>query len=395
MRFAGGSLTDGPILLASADGRSVPGETRDAIRDLGPSTLVALGGTGAVSDAALQTAAQGRSTGRLAGADRYATAIAIADHAYPNRTSRAYVTRGDGLNLVDAVASGMLTDGPVLLTPGTCEPVRAATASALNRRHPDRVVALGGTGSLCQSTLRGAALDARPTPDCSRLTCVALTFDDGPSDRTPQFLDVFARERVPATFFVIGRKVASRSATVRATFIEGHQIGNHTYEHLRLPTLTLTQQREQLDRTDAALKAIGVHPTARIRPPFLAFDANTRRTGRAVIMADTNPQDWKGGTAAEIRAYIRANVRPGSIIVQHDTLDTTLAAMPGVIADLKAAGYTIVTVDELLPNLRAGDVAYNRTNVIPVGTEIDTTVPLTLDDGRELVTTDTTGDATD
>ena len=381
---AGGSLTDGPILLLSADGRSVPAETRAAINALGPSRVVALGGTSAVTDAALGAAAQGRATGRLAGPDRYATAVAIARHAYPNRTARVYLARGDGTNFVDAVAAGMLTDGPVLLTRGSCEPVAGRTARFLTERHPGTVVALGGTGALCRSTLRGAALDARPTPDCSKTSCVALTFDDGPVAGTSTLLDIFAAERVPATFFAVGHKIASRPQVARATAIEGHQIGNHTHDHVRLTELSLSGQRAQLDRTDTVLASLGLPKTTTMRPPFLAHDANTRRTGRSVIMTDTNPKDWQGHSAAYIRSFIRNNVRPGSIVIQHDTMPNTISAMPGIISDLKAAGYTIVTVDELIPNLRPGDLVYNRSTVYPLSVDVAAEDPVTLDDGRVL-----------
>src|SRR5690606_377430 len=112
---AAGSLRDGPTLLLSSPATSVPAVTAAAIDALDPSAVVALGGTAAVPESTLQVAAEGRPTTRLAGSDRYATAIAIARHAYPSRTTRVYLARGDGSNFVDAVASGMLTDGPVLL----------------------------------------------------------------------------------------------------------------------------------------------------------------------------------------------------------------------------------------------------------------------------------------
>lgn len=381
----GGSLSDGPILLTSADGRGIPSATASAIRALAPGRVVALGGPVAVSDEALRTAAAGRSTGRLAGANRYETAAAVARHAYPTRTGRVYIARGDGTNFVDAVTSGMLTDGPVLLNQGgDCAPVVGASSRFLGERNPGRVIALGGPAALCESTLRGAALDSRPTVDCARTACVALTFDDGPAVRTEQMSDIFAAARVPGTFFVTGRNLPSRGHVTRNMWIEGHQIGNHTYHHLRLPTLTRAQQQAQVDRTDAALAEWGVPRTTLLRPPFLAHDANTRRIGKSVIMVDTNPQDWDGPSADQIRRYIRDNVRSGSIVIQHDTMPNTLTAMPGILSDLKAAGYTIVTVSEMIRNLRPGDLVYNRSTIFPLGTAVDGSAPMTLDDGRVL-----------
>ena len=289
-------------------------------------------------------------------------------YAYPERTARAYVARGDGSAFVDAVASGMLVDGPVLLTPGTCEAVKGSTRKFLQERHPGRVVALGGPGALCTSTLRGASIAARPKVDCARTACVALTFDDGPSTLTPEVLDIFASKRSPATFFTAGHQLPKRGETSRHTWIEGHQVGNHTYDHVRLTGLTRAQQQEQMDRTDAALAELGVPRTRTVRPPFLAFNADSRLLGKAVIMADVNPKDWDGASAEQIRSVIRANVHPGAIVIQHDTVEATVDALPGVISDLQAAGYTLVTVDELIPDLRPGDLVYNRGTVYHLST---------------------------
>lgn len=391
----GGMLSDGPILLVGRDGTGVPGATATTIAALRPSRVVALGGSGAVSDSALSTAAAGRATGRLAGADRYATAVAIAQHAYPGRTARAYLARGDGQNYVDAVASGMLTDGPVLLTPGSCAPVNSRTASALKTRHPSTVVALGGTGALCKPTLDGAALDARPTVNCATTACVAITFDDGPSALTPQVLDIFASARVPANFFVVGKRVAERSSVARHTWISGHEIGNHTYDHVRLTELTRAQQQDQMTRTDTTLRGLGIPTTTTMRPPFLAFNTDTRNIGKAVVMTDVNPKDWDGPSASQIRTFIRTNVRSGSIVILHDTVPNTVTALPGVLSDLQSAGYTVVTVRELIPNLRAGDLVYNRTTRYSNGVEIDPSGGVTLQDGRVLPTLeDTTGELT-
>ena len=379
-----GTLTDGPVLLTSRDGRRVPSATAAALARLNPSRVVALGGPVAVSSSALSTAAAGRPTARLGGTDRYDTARLVADRAFPSATSRVYLARGDGENFVDALSAGMLADGPVLLTPGPCDRLRSAPAAELAQRNPSRVVALGGPLALCDSTLVGASTAARGQVDCARTACVALTFDDGPVRGTSTILDIFTQKRVPATFFVVGRKVASDGAITRRTWVEGHEVGNHTYDHVRLPDYSLAGQQAQVDRTDAVLRTIGVPTTRTMRPPFLAFDANTRRLGKAVIMIDTNPQDWDGPTTQQIRTFVRQNVRPGSIVIQHDTVANTIAALPGIVDDLHAAGYTLVTVPQLIPGLDPGDLVHHRTTVQGPGTAVSMLDPVELDDGRVL-----------
>ncbi|MFX0538618.1 cell wall-binding repeat-containing protein [Ornithinimicrobium sp. Y1847] len=151
--LVGGTLTDGPVVLVER-GRA-PGSSREAIEALAPSTVVALGGAGVVSDATLTRAAAGRPTSRLAGADRYATAAAVAQKAFGGRANVAYVARGD--EPADAVVGGTLTAGPVLLSPPTCRVLPSATWRHLSTARPDRVIALGGTGAVCSEQLATAA----------------------------------------------------------------------------------------------------------------------------------------------------------------------------------------------------------------------------------------------
>ncbi|GAA5159613.1 cell wall-binding repeat-containing protein [Ornithinimicrobium tianjinense] len=373
----GGMLRDGPILLTSSDGLTLPEVTRTAVAELGATTVTALGGSVAVPDAVLAEAADGRTTTRLAGANRWETAVAIAAHAYPDRTSRVYLARGDGSNFVDALASGMLVDGPVLLTSGPCDRVVGATDRFLERRHPDRVVALGGAAALCGSTLSGASIAARPAIDCAVTRCVALTFDDGPSWPTPTLLDTLASHRVPATFFQVGAQVDAYAQHSRRAWVEGHDVANHTWDHPQLPTLTYAQQLQQVTMTDNELNQHGIPDTRLLRPPYGLYDTDTRRLGFPLIIWDVDPRDWDGPpSTATVRARVVNNVRDGSIVLQHDVHINSVNAVPGIIADLTAMGYTFVTVRELVPDMQDGDIVLRRDDVRPFGTS---EVPTVLD----------------
>ncbi|AXH96835.1 cell wall-binding repeat-containing protein [Ornithinimicrobium avium] len=383
--LGGGMLSDGPILLTSRDGASVPAATAAAVQAMGATRVVALGGPAAVSDAVLAEAADGRTTGRLAGRDRYRTAIAIAKHAYPSRTSRVYLARGDGQNFADAVASGMIADGPVLLTPGPCEPVRAATAAFLKERHPTRVVALGGEDALCTSSMRGASLDARPTVDCDVTRCVALTFDDGPGRYTGTLLDTLADYRVPATFFQVGQMVDAYGAYSRRAYLEGHEVANHTWDHTQLTLLTRAQQQWEVDVTDNELNQHGVPDTTLLRPPYGSFNSLTRQLGFPLVIWDVDPRDWDNSpSAATVRSRVMSAVRPGSIVLQHDIHPNSVDAVPLIISDLTAQGYTLVTVSELVPGLRPGDVVYRHGDVRSAGTASSPGDTITLPDGTVL-----------
>lgn len=151
--LAGGALTDGPVLLVPSAG-AVPASVLAEIRRVQPREVVALGGTGAVGASVLQQAAQGRRSGRLAGADRFATAVAISKRAFPTGASEVYIAGAHGSP--DAVAGGVLTQGPVLPVPRTGA-VPSVIRAEIDRLAPAAVLALGGTSAVSAPVLRSAA----------------------------------------------------------------------------------------------------------------------------------------------------------------------------------------------------------------------------------------------
>lgn len=161
--LAGGSLTDGPVLLVRPCS-GVPSAVLAEVERLRPSRVIALGGPDAVCDEVLQTVAAGRPTSRLAGPTRYATAVQISRRAFPRGgVAEAYVARGDGDTETmspDAVVGGVLTAGPVLTLPASGVP--AVVRAELARLAPRRLVALGGTTAVSAAQLQEAA-GGRPT----------------------------------------------------------------------------------------------------------------------------------------------------------------------------------------------------------------------------------------
>lgn len=149
---AGGTLTDGPILLVRNGTDAVPQRTLAAIETLDPAQVVALGGAGVVTDPALSAAAGPRHTDRVAGADRYATSAAIADRAFPDGSGRTYLA--NGASVADAVVGGVLTRGPILLVRGDCRPLSEPVWRRLSTHPPAKVVALGGPGAVCSQQLQ-------------------------------------------------------------------------------------------------------------------------------------------------------------------------------------------------------------------------------------------------
>lgn len=194
--------------------------------------------------------------------------------------------------------------------------------------------------------------------DCSTLKCIALTFDDGPGPYTAKLLQELASKDVRATFFLIGRSVGTRPELVKAELAAGHAVGNHTYEHLDLVKLDAATIGFQVDRTAAAiLDATGVRPTL-LRPPYGATNptvkAVARERGYAQILWNVDTEDWKNRNVATTTQRALDGARPGAIILMHDIHPTTVQAVPGIIDALRARGYTLVTVPQLIGTPEAG-----------------------------------------
>jgi peptidoglycan-N-acetylglucosamine deacetylase len=180
---------------------------------------------------------------------------------------------------------------------------------------------------------------------------VALTFDDGPGPYTAELLSILADRQVAATFFVVGRNVQTRPALVRAAFEQGHEVGNHTYDHLDLTTLTPDAIRQQLDRTTAAVTAVtGARPIL-ARPPYGATNATVaevlRERDHTEVLWDIDSEDWRDNGAALTTERVLAGAHDGAIVLMHDVFPATVEAVPTIIDALRTHGYTFATVSQL------------------------------------------------
>ena len=183
--------------------------------------------------------------------------------------------------------------------------------------------------------------------NCLEVACVALTFDDGPSFYTEGLLDTLDEHGVKATFFVLGTQVRIQSETILRMFQEGHQIGNHTWDHPNLTQMGDDQIREQLKLTDDLITQIIGEPTPFLRPPYGAYnDRVLAASALPIIFWSVDPLDWKDRDAEVVASRI-IDAPIGAIILAHDIHKSTVAAVPAIIAALKARGIHFVTVSEL------------------------------------------------
>jgi peptidoglycan/xylan/chitin deacetylase (PgdA/CDA1 family) len=196
--------------------------------------------------------------------------------------------------------------------------------------------------------------------DCSAVACVALTFDDGPGPFTARLLDELGSAGARATFFVLGMNAQSHPDLVQRMLAGGMTVASHTWDHRDMRRLSDADARAEVDRTSSLLASLGVPATGLLRPPFGAFCPATRTLGHALVLWDVDTEDWRNRDIGTTTARALATARPGSMILLHDVQASTVAAVPGIVEQLRARGLTLVTVPELLGPTQPGGVYFRR-----------------------------------
>lgn len=194
-----------------------------------------------------------------------------------------------------------------------------------------------------------------PQTDCTKVACFALTFDDGPDTAlTPQVLDILAKHRARATFFVLGAHVNGKEQILRRTHEAGHEIGNHSWSHAWFTRISLEQVEAEITNTQTAIMQAGVPAPRLFRPPYGDMnDAVRAHVPLTIVRWNIDPEDWHPKKQKRLVDNVAAAARPGGMAVLHDTEPTTVAQLEEVIAYLQGRGFALVTVSELL-SLPAG-----------------------------------------
>lgn len=190
----------------------------------------------------------------------------------------------------------------------------------------------------------------------TRRKVVALTFDDGPHEKfTEEILWILRENRIKATFFFIGRNVDENPEIANEVHDEGHIIGNHTYSHPYLGSLSEENIKKELLKANRSIsRIIGFCPVL-LRPPYgdcsLESVRIARELGFKTIMWSVDYPMTRIFSPEKIADRILRQVRPGAIILLHDgggKRENVVEALPMIIENLKEQGYGFVTVPELL-----------------------------------------------
>jgi peptidoglycan-N-acetylglucosamine deacetylase len=180
-----------------------------------------------------------------------------------------------------------------------------------------------------------------------------LSFDDGPGEMTAGLLATLEGLGAPATFFLVGSRIADRAAETAAIAAAGHEVGCHSWSHSRLAGRPLRTWRE-LRRSANETVSCGAPRPRLFRPPYLSWSrslaAATALAGMLAVGWDVDPRDWEAERAEQIVDRVYTGASGGSIVVLHDSAScrATLEALPAIVTGLRDLGLRPVTISQLL-----------------------------------------------
>lgn len=198
-------------------------------------------------------------------------------------------------------------------------------------------------------TNQDADLGNRPEPVVEKKK-IALTFDDGPDEEyTPMLLDGLAERGVRVSFFVIGAAAKEQPEIMKRIVEEGHLIGNHTYNHVDLKTMTYTAARKEIKKANEVIaKYTGEEPCF-LRPPFGSASKKIEKELEMIqVLWTIDTMDWSCQNEESICNTVYREIEENSIILMHDEYPSTVRSALSIIDRLQNEGYEFVTVDEIV-----------------------------------------------
>jgi len=183
---------------------------------------------------------------------------------------------------------------------------------------------------------------------------IALTVDDGPHPvHTPRLLDILKARNVKATFYVVGTNARRYPNILRRMIAEGHEIGNHTVNHVYVSKIAEAKAKQEVRDCEAAIiAATGIRPRT-FRPPGGYINDRCKLWlhddfGYSTIMWAVDPQDWRKPGSSVVTQRILSATDPGEIVLVHDIHAPTIAAMPATLDGLLGRGLRFVTISQLI-----------------------------------------------
>lgn len=215
-------------------------------------------------------------------------------------------------------------------------------------KSPNGVISAGIPDDILGDSLRDSIKERYIDP---QKPMVAITYDDGPGGEAEnRILDCLEKNGAVATFFYLGNRVPADAKTVKRAYEMGCEIGNHTWNHPVLTSMSMKEVRKQFSKTNNEIKkACGAEPTV-FRPSYGETNSKIDKASKMpVIMWTIDTLDWESRNAKKVfKSVKREKNLDGDIILMHSIYDSTAKATELIIPYLKKKGYQIVTISELI-----------------------------------------------
>ncbi|MEG1639146.1 MAG: polysaccharide deacetylase family protein, partial [Erysipelotrichaceae bacterium] len=179
---------------------------------------------------------------------------------------------------------------------------------------------------------------------------VALTFDDGPcSDFTESILDCLKENHSVATFYVLGSRLNGNEKLLQRMILEGSEIGNHSFNHYQLTTLSKEKQEIEIQRTQSAIYKISGQVAKTLRPPYGSYNKDIMDLipKQRIVTWTLDSEDWRSKNTKTIVDKVMNSVKDKDIILLHDLYSTSAQAAIILIPELIEAGYQLVNISQL------------------------------------------------
>lgn len=177
---------------------------------------------------------------------------------------------------------------------------------------------------------------------------VALTFDDGPGERTGELLAQLEKYNAHATFFMQGKNIPGKEDFVKKMKETGCELGNHSYDHPQLTKLSADKIANQIGTTNDLIQQAAGSTATVMRPPYGAINDTVRSSvGLPMILWSIDTLDWKTRNAQSSIDTVMNDVQDGDVILMHDIHTESIDAALVLIPKLEEAGYQLVTVSEM------------------------------------------------
>ena len=179
---------------------------------------------------------------------------------------------------------------------------------------------------------------------------IALTFDDGPAEHTEAILDILKKEKVQASFFLIGDKIAGKEHLVKRMKDEGHIIGNHSFYHSRnFDWQSSNLMVQEIGQTNQLIEDITGDKPLYFRPPYGVTTPNLAKAIRSTEMKsvawNVRSFDTMAKSEEKLLQRILKQAKPNAIILLHDRCEITAKVLPQLIFDLRAKGFDLSLIN--------------------------------------------------